>query len=182
MLNSPKNHLRRQASIFLREVCVDRDYLKPENKVEIKKEGNKMVLHWPPPCMASVSSLYRCSGLQNPCWQHKSLYSHNTKVHNAKRYFMYGHSKLKNDLCNRPYLVAVFFEKVSGSFQRRKSSLMRKFTLQKKRELFKYKDFILAVRSHNRVRSLDLSMAELNDIIFLPPKNSLCRLCTVPVS
>lgn len=59
---------------------------------------------------------------------------------------------------------------------------MRKFTLQKKRELFKYKDFILAVRSHNRVRSLDLSMAELNDIIFLPPKNSLCRLCTVPVS
>lgn len=35
------------------------------------KGGNKMWAHWPPPCMASVSRLYRCTGLQNPCWQDK---------------------------------------------------------------------------------------------------------------
>lgn len=105
----------------------------------------------------------------------KSSHSHNTKTQNTKRNFMFGHSKLTDDTWERSYLVAVLFEKVSGSFQRRKSSLVRKFTLQKKRELFKYKDFILAVRSHNSVRSLDLSVAAPNDILFLPPKSSLCR-------
>lgn len=133
-----------------------------------------MVVHWPPPCMASVSRWYRCIGLQNPCWQQIITQSQHENAE-CKEEFHVWTFQTQGWPWERSYLVAVFFEKVSGSFQRRKSSLVRKFTLQKKRELFKYKDFILAVRSHNRVRSLDLSVAEPNHIIFLPPKSSLCR-------
>lgn len=35
--------------------------------------------------------------------------------------------------CKRPHLIAVFFEKLSGRLQGRKSSLVRKFMLQTKK-------------------------------------------------
>lgn len=94
-----------------------------------------MVVPRPPPCMASVSRWYRCIGLQNPCWQQINTQSQHEKAE-CKEEFHVWTFQTQGWPWERSYLVAVFFEKVSGSFQRRKSSLVRKFTLQKKKGTF----------------------------------------------
>lgn len=136
---------------------MDRDDLKWENKA-VRKEN------WPP----LTSSLYGFS--QQVVQVHwfaesvltRQMIKESPPQRAACKDVVHAHAfQTQAQPCKRPHLVAVFFEKLSGRLQGRKSSLVRKFTLQtKKREGFKCKGFILTVRSHNRLRSVDLSMAK----------------------
>lgn len=66
-------HLSRKEFKFGNNLLLERN--KAEHVYQSTHESRRRH-HWPPPCMASVSRLWRCTGLQNPFWRHNS---HNTR-------------------------------------------------------------------------------------------------------
>lgn len=121
--------------------------------------------------MASVSRLYRCTGLQNPCWQHKWLKSHYYKVQHAKTLCTYMHSKLKLNLVKDPTLLQCFLKSCLVACREGRAAWWGNLRCrQKKRDRFKYKGFILLFDPTTGWDQLISAGPKPNDLTFCHPK------------